>query len=99
MLKPIEPGTENFSEYINQSFFYVDMVISSKQYDEIIVLELKQTNSIINRDKVSQKALEQIKETRYADDYLSDKSIKKIFAIGLCFYKKTCVATIEQLKG
>ncbi len=78
---------------------YADIIVASRSQDIVVVLELKQTDKPFGaRITISEKALEQVLEKRYADVFLNDPAVKNIYAYGICFYKKICSVKCRKLK-
>ncbi len=56
---------------------YADIIVASRSQDIVVVLELKQTDKPFGaRITISEKALEQVLEKRYADVFLNDPAVK-----------------------
>ena len=48
--------------------------------------------------EVCQKALKQIKDNHYADEYISNLDYQSVYIYGMCFHKKLCSVLVEQVK-
>ena len=78
---------------------YSDLILLSSGMDVISILELKIANhELDDRVSISEKAIKQIKNNRYADSFKENKTIKSVFAYGICFYKKSCSVKVQKLK-
>ncbi len=79
---------------------YVDLIIKSlKNRGVVVILELKQTSDE-SEDKflLAEDAIEQIKQKKYADQYIIRNDIKAVLAYGICFYRKECSVVGTKLK-
>ena len=78
---------------------YSDLILLSSGMDVISILELKIANhELDDRVSISEKAIDQIIKTRYADSFMGNKTIKSVYAFGICFYKKSCSVKVQKLK-
>ena len=55
-----------------------------------VIIEIKAVNSKKELPEGTQKALKQIEENRYADEYHDDSTVKSIYCYGISFYNKQC---------
>ena len=79
---------------------YVDLIIKSlKNRGVVVILELKQTSDE-SEDKflLAEDAIEQIKQKKYADQYIIRNDIKAVLAYGICFCRKECSVVGAKLK-
>ena len=78
---------------------YVDLILESLDGKTAVVIEIKQSKERKDsKIEVCQKALEQIKEKHYADEYISNLDYKSVYIYGMCFHKKLCSVLVEQVK-
>jgi hypothetical protein len=78
---------------------YADLTIFSKTGSEVAILELKKANKMTDdRNKIALSAIQQIKEKMYAEPYMSNTTIKHIYAYGICFCNKLCNVVSDILK-
>ena len=78
---------------------YADLILLSSGKNAIAVLELKiASGELDDRISISEKAIEQIIKAKYADRFMTNKTIKSVYAIGICFYKKNCSVVCKKLK-
>ena len=78
---------------------YADLILLSSGKNAIAVLELKiASGELDDRISISEKAIEQIIKTKYADRFMTNKTIKSVYAFGICFYKKNCSVVCKKLK-
>ncbi len=77
---------------------YADLKLSAKN-GTMVVIELKQ-NSDENASRTisAEKAISQIIDKGYAKSEIENPDIKKIYAFGICFYRKECSVVTKQLK-
>ena len=59
-------------------------------------MELKYARSFGDLDKACERALEQIKDRRY-DQEFHEEGRNDILAYGIAFYKKRCKVVVEKL--
>ena len=69
---------------------YADLIFMDERQKKVVILEIKAVNSKKELFEGTQKALKQIEEMRYADEYLDDSSVKAIYCYGISFYNKQC---------
>ena len=78
---------------------YADLILLSSGKNAIAVLELKiASGELDDRISISEKAIEQIIKAKYVDRFMTNKTIKSVYAIGICFYKKNCSVVCKKLK-
>ena len=78
---------------------YVDLILQSLDGKTAVIIELKQTKE--RKDSkiaACQKALAQIKDNHYADEYISNLDYQSVYIYGMCFHKKLCSVLVEQVK-
>lgn len=75
---------------------FSDILIKPKDPDVGIVIELKYTRTIDELDKACERALDQIRESRY-DEELRENGRNNILAYGIAFCKKRCKVVVEKL--
>ncbi|MCI6938870.1 MAG: PD-(D/E)XK nuclease domain-containing protein, partial [Succinatimonas hippei] len=69
---------------------YADLMFMNERQKIAVIIEIKAVNSKKELPEGTQKALKQIEEMRYADEYLDDSSVKAIYCYGISFYNKQC---------
>ena len=78
---------------------YVDLILESLDGKTAVVIEIKQTKERKDsKIEVCQKALKQIKDNHYADEYISNLDYQSVYIYGMCFHKKLCSVLVEQVK-
>ena len=78
---------------------YVDLYLKSLDGKTAVIIELKQTkNDNESKIAICQKALKQIKDNHYADEFISNLDYKSVYIYGICFHKKLCSVLVEQVK-
>lgn len=75
---------------------FADIIVETDDPDAGIIIELKYTKDAAEMDKACVRALEQIKDRRYAE-YLQNDFRTDIVLYGMAFCKKRCKAVAEQL--
>ena len=75
---------------------FSDILIEPEDPDMGIVIELKYASDFSGLENACKKAMEQIKDRRYADRLKNDGR-SDILAYGIAFYKKRCRVIAEQL--
>ena len=71
-----------------------DLVIIDKVNGKVAIFEVKYSQSMKQLNKDCDKALAQMKERKYAEDY-KDR-YKDIFCYGISFYKKECLVKMLE---
>ena len=86
------------SSNMESSDGYADLKLSAKN-GTMVVIELKQ-NSDENASRTisAENAIKQIIDKSYAELEMQNPDIKKIYAFGICFYRKECSVVTKQLK-
>ena len=69
---------------------YADLMFMNERHRIAVIIEIKAVNSKKELPEGTQKALKQIEEMRYADEYLDDSTVKSIYCYGISFYNKQC---------
>ena len=77
---------------------YADLMFMDERQKIAVILEIKAVNSKKELSEGTQKALKQIEENRYADEYLDDSSVKAIYCYGISFYNKQCDVQGKKIK-
>lgn len=75
---------------------FADILVKPKNPDAGIIMELKYARSFGDLDKACERALEQIKDRRY-DQEFREEGRNDILAYGIVFYKKRCKVVVEKL--
>ena len=77
---------------------YADLKLSARD-GTMVVIELKQnSDKKASRTISAEKAIKQIIDKRYVASEIENPDIKKIYAFGICFYRKECSVVTKQLK-
>lgn len=77
---------------------YADLKLSARD-GNMVVIELKQnSDKKTSRTISAEKAIKQIIDKRYVASEIENPDIKKIYAFGICFYRKECSVVTKQLK-
>ena len=76
---------------------FADIIVETDDPDAGLVIELKYTKEAAELDKTCAKALEQIKDRRYAE-YLQNDCRTDILLYGMAFCKKRCRVVVEKLE-
>ena len=77
-----------------KSMDWEDLVIIDKVNGKVAIFEVKYSQSMKQLNKDCDKALAQMKERKYAEDY-KDR-YKDIFCYGISFYKKECLVKMLE---
>ena len=77
---------------------YADLMFMNERQKIAVIIEIKAVNSKKELPEGTQKALKQIEEMRYADEYLDDSSVKAIYCYGISFYNKQCEVSCTKVK-
>ena len=78
---------------------YVDLYLKSLDGKTAVIIELKQTkNDNESKIAICQKALKQIKDNHYADEFISNLDYRSVYIYGICFNRKLCSVLVEQMK-
>ena len=77
---------------------YADLMFMDERQKIAVIIEIKAVNSKKELPEGTQKALKQIEENRYADEYLDDSTVKAIYCYGISFYNKQCEVSCTKIK-
>lgn len=72
-----------------------DIVLEDPDNDRVFIFELKRTKAEKDMEKVCAKALNQILEKHYDDEYIDNYS--EVIHYGVAFYKKKCIIRKEVI--
>ena len=75
---------------------FADIIVETDDPDAGLVLELKYTKTAAELEQACAKAMEQIKDRRYAE-YLQNDGRTDILLYGMAFCKKRCRAVVERV--
>ena len=75
---------------------FADIIVETDDPDAGLVLELKYTKTAAELEQACAKAMEQIKDRRYAE-YLQNDGRTDILLYGMAFCKKRCKAVVERV--
>ena len=75
---------------------FADIIVETDDPDAGLVLELKYTKTAAELEQACTKAMEQIKDRRYAE-YLQNDGRTDILLYGMAFCKKRCRAVVERV--
>ena len=76
---------------------FSDILVETDNPDVGIVIEVKYAASFASLETACQKAMQQIKERRYAERLQNEGRIK-IYAYGMAFYKKRCKVVAQLIE-
>ena len=76
---------------------FSDILVETDNPDVGIVIEVKYAASFASLETACQKAMQQIKERRYAERLQNEGRIK-IYAYGIAFYKKRCKVVAQLIE-
>lgn len=77
---------------------FADIIVETDDPDAGLVIELKYTKEAAEMDKACVKALEQIKDRRYAE-YLQNDGRTDILLYGMAFCRKRCKAVVGKVEN
>lgn len=75
---------------------FADIIVETDDPDAGLVLELKYTKTAAELEQACARAMEQIKDRRYAE-YLQNDGRTDILLYGMAFCKKRCKAVVERV--
>ncbi len=77
---------------------YADIIFKNSDEDTAVVIELKVADSDRNIKVTASKALHQIEERNYAEDYLLSDLVDNVYCYAICFYNKVCYIEMKKVK-
>lgn len=93
-----DPKLSNYRSNCEAGDGYPDIMLLSRDNRIGVAIELKQTNDLMQIDKMAGDALKQIEDKNYASSLLQTSYVKDVFIYGICFCKKVCDVKFKKLK-
>lgn len=98
ILTNCESYIQDFASNTETGSGYADISFKDFNKHQVVIIELKVSNSDDTLVADAKRAIEQIEELNYAQDFLKKPSIKHVLAYGLSFYKKDCWLKVQKIK-
>ncbi|MCI6797583.1 MAG: PD-(D/E)XK nuclease domain-containing protein [Succinatimonas sp.] len=76
---------------------YPDITFLSANRRTAVIMELKQIQNQAVIYTMADEALMQIKQKKYATKFRENPLIEKIYCYGICFCKKNCAVSFDQI--
>ena len=76
---------------------FADIRFCDESTSSAMVIELKVAKNVKQARSSAQSAIEQIEGKGYASEYIDEKEIPNVVAIGIAFYGKNCVVASKRL--
>lgn len=62
-----------------------------------MVIELKVANNVKEAQKKATDGVEQIEQKGYAQEYIDEKGVPNVSAVGIAFFDKDCIVATKRL--
>ena len=76
---------------------FADIRFRDDSTNSAMVIELKVAQNVKQARSSAQSAIEQIEGKGYASEYIDEKEIPNVVAIGIAFYGKNCIVASKRL--
>ncbi len=78
---------------------FADLIFKSPDGDVGVVAEFKVARGSRLKKSAALRAIRQIKDRNYAEEFMEDETMRRVLAIGISFFKRECHVEAEMLKG
>ena len=75
---------------------FCDISFTSPNGKIAVIIEIKQTDDITQRENIATEALDQIYSTEYYQPFMDNPDITSILCYGICFHKKSCSVKFKE---
>ena len=92
---------DNLGEYlsnIESGDGYPDILFKDIDCRKVAIIELKSAPIGSDIETLSEKAISQIEDKKYAEPLMSNKTVKSIYGYGITFAGKSCAVSVKKLK-
>ena len=76
---------------------FCDISFTSPNGKIAVIIEVKQTDDITQRENIATEALDQIYSTEYYQPFMDNPDITSILCYGICFHKKSCSVKFKDI--
>ena len=77
---------------------YPDILFKDIDCRKVAIIEIKSTTIGSDIETLSEKAISQIEDKKYAEPLMSNKTVKSIYGYGITFAGKSCAVSVKKLK-
>ena len=92
---------DNLGEYysnIESGDGYPDILFKDIDCRKVAIIEIKSATIGSDIETLSEKAISQIEDKKYAVPLMSNKTVKSIYGYGITFAGKSCAVSVKKLK-
>ena len=92
---------DNLGEYysnIESGDGYPDILFKDIDCRKVAIIEIKSATIGSDIETLSEKAISQIEDKKYAEPLMSNKTVKSIYGYGITFAGKSCAVSVKKLK-
>ncbi len=92
---------DNLGEYlsnIESGDGYPDIFFKDSDCRKVAIIEIKSAPIGSDIETLSEKAISQIEDKKYAEPLMSNKTVKSIYGYGTTFAGKSCAVSVKKLK-
>ena len=77
---------------------YPDIFFKDSDCRKVAIIEIKSAPIGYDIETLSEKAISQIEDKKYAEPLMSNKTVKSIYGYGITFAGKSCAVSVKKLK-
>ena len=77
---------------------YPDIFFKDSDCRKVAIIEIKSAPIGSDIETLSEKAISQIEDKKYAEPLMSNKTVKSIYGYGITFAGKSCAVSVKKLK-
>ena len=77
---------------------YPDILFKDIDCRKVAIIEIKSATIGSDIETLSEKAISQIEDKKYAEPLMSNKTVKSIYGYGITFAGKSCAVSVKKLK-
>ena len=77
---------------------YPDIFFKDSDCRKVAIIEIKSAPIGSDIETLSEKAISQIEDKKYAEPLMSNKTVKRIYGYGITFAGKSCAVSVKKLK-
>ena len=77
---------------------YPDILFKDIDCRKVAIIEIKSAPIGSDIETLSEKAISQIEDKKYAEPLMTNKTVKSIYGYGITFAGKNCAVSVKKLK-
>ena len=88
----------DYYSHIESGDGYPDLLFKDIDCRKVAIIEIKSATIGSDIETLSEKAISQIEDKKYAEPLMSNKTVKSIYGYGITFAGKSCAVSVKKLK-